>query len=137
MIASGRRLCLTVVVWSATKDAVKKMLPGYGGTVGRDSNPIWLHTGGDRQFCESHQHHLSKKDIKHINPKGDVLRFLTALHHLDYKHYVYDRIDPRTKVVATKCLEKERSELLHGIYRDDKRRTVARCRKRHRRRGSS
>ena len=136
MIARGRRLCL-VVVWSATKDAVKKMLAGYGGTVGQDSNPIWLHTDGDCQFCESHQRHLSKKDPKHINPKVDVLGFLTALHRLDYKHYVYDRIDPHTKMVATRYLEKERSELLHGICRDDKRRTVTRYRKRHRRRGGS
>lgn len=70
------------------------MLSRYGGTVEQDSNSTWLHTGGDRQFCESHQRHLSKKDLKHINLMGDVLGFLTALHRLGYKHYVYDRIDP-------------------------------------------
>ena len=103
---------------------------GYG------SNPIWLHTGGDRQFCEAHQRRLSKKDLKYLNPKGDALEFLTALHRLDYKHYVYDRIvDPHTRMVAARCLEKERSELFHGAYQDDERRTIARYRKRHRREG--
>ena len=136
MVARGSRLCLAEVVWSATKAAVKRMLPDYGGTVGQDSNPIWLHTGGDRQFCEAHQRRLSKKDLKYLNPKGDILKFLTALHRLDYKHYVYDRIvDPHTRMVAARCLEKERSELFHGAYQDDEHRTIARYRKRHRREG--
>ncbi len=136
MVARGSRLCLVVVVRSATKDAVKEMLPGYEGTVGQDSNPIWLHTGGDHQMCESHQRRLSKKDLTYLNPKGDVLEFLTALHRLDYKHYVYDKIgDAHTRMVAARCLEKERSGLMHGEYRDDKRRTIARYRKRHRREG--
>ena len=110
MVARGRRLCLAVVVRSATKDAVKEMLPGYGGTVGQDSNTIWLHTGGDRQMCMQHQYRLSKKDLKHTNPMGGVLEFLAALNRLDHKHHVYDKIgDPRTRTVAARYLEKERS----------------------------
>ena len=117
MVARGSRLCLAVVVWSASTGAVKKMLPGYGDTVGQDSNPIWMHTGGDRQMCMQHRYHLSKKDIKHTNPKGDILEFLTALKRLDCKHHVYDRMgDPHTRMVAAKCLEKERSGLLHGSH---------------------
>ena len=134
MVARGRRLCL--VVRSANTGAVKKMLPGYGGTVGQDSNTIWLHAGGDHQMCMQHQYRLSKKDLKHTNPKGDVLEFLTALKRLDYKHHMYDGIgDPHTRMVAARCLEKERSGLLHGSHRDDKQRTMARYRKRHRREG--
>ena len=49
---------------------------------------------------------------------------------------MYDKIgDAHTRMDAARCLEKERSELMHGEYRDDKRRTIARYRKRHRREG--
>ena len=49
---------------------------------------------------------------------------------------MYDKIeDTHTRMVAARCLEKERSGLMHGEYRDDKRRTIARYRKRHRREG--
>ena len=136
MVARGSRPCLAVVVWSASTGVVKKMLPGYKGTVGQDFNSIWLHTGGDRQMCESHQYRLSKKGLKHTNPNGDVLEFLTALNRLDYKHYVYDKIgDLHTRMVAARCLEKERSELLNGPHRDDKQHTIARYGKRHGREG--
>ena len=136
MVVRGGRLCLAVVVWSANIKAVKEMLPNYKGTVGQDSNPIWLHTGGDHQMCMQHQRRLSKKDIVHRSLKGDPLKFLTSLRRLDYKHHVYDKIkDSRTRMVAARCLEKERSELMHGEYRDDKEGTIARRQKRHRREG--
>ena len=136
MVARGSRLCLAEVVWSATIDAVKKMLPNYSGTVGQDSNTIWLHTGGDHQMCMQHQRRLSKKDLIHRSLKGDPLKFVTALHRLDYKHHTYDKIeDPHTRMVAARCLEKERSELMHGEYHDDEDGTIARRQKRHRREG--
>ena len=61
---------------------------------------------------------------------------MTALHRLDYKHHTYDKIgDPQTRMVAARCLEKERSKLMHGEYHDDEDGTIARRQKRHRREG--
>ena len=77
-----------------------------------------------------------QEGIVHRSLKGDPLKFLTSLRRLDYKHHVYDKIkDSRTRMVAARCLEKERSELMHGEYRDDKEGTIARRQKRHRREG--
>ena len=67
MMARGAKFCLARVVESATIAEVKLMLSGYMGVLGQDSNTIWLHTGGDRQFCMQHQRRLSKKDIEHLN----------------------------------------------------------------------
>ena len=51
-----------------------------------------------------HQRRLSKKDIMHLNLKGAPLEFLTALQHLDYKHYVYNKIeDPHNRMAAAGC----------------------------------
>ena len=136
MVARGKEICLAKVVWSANIKEVKKMLPGYKWTVGQDSNTIWFHTGGDHQLCEQHQRRLSKKDLVHRNPKGDSLKFLTALHRLDSKGHVYAEIeDAHTRMVAARCLEKERSELLNGEYQDDEDGTIAKRKKRHRREG--
>ena len=53
----------------------------------------------------------------HRDPKGDSLVFLTALYHLDAMSHVYAKTeDPHTKMVAARCMEKERSELLNGEY---------------------
>ena len=136
MMARGDRFCLARVVESATIVEVKLMLPEYAGVVGQDSNPIWLHTGGDHQFCMQHQRRLSKKDIEHLNLKGDPLIFLIALKRLDYKHHVYDKIeDPYTRMVAARCLEKERSELLRATYAGSKDKIITRRQKRHTREG--
>lgn len=107
MVARGAEHCLAKVVSSANMAEVGKMLPGYTGVVGQDSNTIWLHTGGDHQMCMQHQRRLSKKDLEHRNLKGDSLKFLTALHRLDYKHYMYDNIkDMHTRRIAALCLDK-------------------------------
>ena len=136
LVARGAKLCLVKVVWSATIDAVKIFLPGYTGKVGQDSNPIWFHIGCDHQMCMQHQRRLSKKDLKHLNLKGDPLLFLTELQRLDYLHHVYDKIeDPHTRIVAARCLEKKRSDLLHEAFTDDEDGTIARRRKRHVREG--
>ena len=136
MMARGAKFCLARVVKSATKDEVKAMLPGYTGVVGQDSNTIWLHIGGDRQFCMQHQRRLSKKDLKHLNLQGDALEFLTALRRLDYKHHVYNEIeDPHTRAVAARCLEKERSELLRATYEGTEEPIITRRMKRHTREG--
>ena len=136
MMACGVKFCLARVVLSATIEEVKAMLPGYTGVVGQDSNTIWLHAGGDRQFCMQHQRRLSKKDLKHLNLKGDPLEFLTALRRLDYKHHVCNKIeDPHTRTVAARCLEKERSELLRAAYEGTKDVIITRRMKRHTREG--
>ena len=136
MVVRAEDMCLAQVVWSANIEAVKEMLPEYKGTIGQDSNPIWAHTGGDRQYCKPHQRRLSKKDLLHRDLKGDPLKFLTDLYHLDCKDLVYDKIeDPHTRRVAARCLEKERSELLNGKYEDDEDGTIAKRQKRHRREG--
>ena len=136
MVARGAEHCLAKVVSSANIDEVGKMLPGYTGVVGQDSNTIWLHTGGDHQMCMQHQRRLSKKCMEHRNLKGDSLEFLTELHRLDYKHYMYDKIeDIHTRRVAARCLDKERSELMWGTYEDDEYNTIARRQKRHYREG--
>ena len=136
MVIRGKKTCVARVVWSANIEEVKKMLPGFKGTVGQDSNPIWFHTGGDHQLCDKHQRRLSKKDLLHRNLEGDPLKFLTALYRLDCKGMVCAKIeDPHTRMVAAKCLEKERSELLNGEYEDDEYRTIAKRQKRHRREG--
>ena len=52
--------------------------------------------------------------------KEDPLKFLTALHRLDAKSHMYAKIeDLHTRMVAARCMEKERSELLNGEYQDD------------------
>ena len=136
LMVRGAKFCLAKVVWSATIEAVKLLLPGYLGIVGQDSNTIWLHVGLIHQFCMQHQRRLSKKDLKHLNPKGDALEFLTALHRLDYKHHVYNKIeDPHTRMVAARCLEKERSELLRATYADTTEVIITRRMKRHTREG--
>lgn len=136
MVARGAKSCLAEVVWSANIEAAKKMLFGYAGVVGQDSNPIWLHVGRDHQMCMQHQRRLSKKDLTYRNLNGDPLLFLTELRRLDYLHHVYDKIgDPHTRTVAARCLEKSRSELLYREFVDDKDGTIARRRKRHAREG--
>ena len=136
LMARGAKFCLAKVVWSANIEAVKLFLRGYLGIVGQDSNTIWLHIGLIHQFCMQHQRRLSKKDLKHLNLKGDALEFLTALHRLDYKHHVYDKIkDPHTRMVAARCLEKERSELLRATYADTTEVIITRRMKRHNREG--
>ena len=136
MVARGEKICLAKVVWSANIEEVKKMLPEYKGTVGQDSNTMWFHTGDDHQMCEQHQRRLSKKDLLHRDLKGDSLVFLTALYHLDAMSHVYAKIeDPHTKMVAARCMEKERSKLLNGEYQDDEDGTIAKRVKRHRREG--
>lgn len=87
-------------------------------------------------MCMQHQRRLSKKDLEHRNLKGDSLKFLTALHHLDYKHHIYDKIgDIHIRRVAARCLDKERSELMWGTCEDDEYKTIARRQRRHRREG--
>ena len=61
--------------------------------------------------------------------KGYILKFLTTLNRLDYKHYMYDKIDHYAGMVTAKRLEEERNEILHGAYQSDKHRTVAKYRK--------
>ena len=57
----------------------------------------------------------------HLNLKGAPLEFLLALKRLDYKHHVCNKIeDPHTRMVAARCLEKERSELLRATYTDSR-----------------
>ena len=136
LVARGDKNCLVEAVWSANIDAVKKMLPKYKGKVGQDSNPIWMHVGCDRQFCMQHQRRLSKKDLKYLNLQGDPVVFLTELRRLDYLHHVYHKIeDPHTRMVAARCLEKKRSDLLHEAFTDDTDGTIARRKKRHKREG--
>ena len=68
--------------------------------------------------------------------QGARLEFLLALKRLDYKHHIYNKIeDPHTRMVAAKCLEKERSELLRATYADNKDKIIARRKKRHAREG--
>ena len=56
MVARGAKSCLAEVVWSANIAAAKKLLSGYAGVVGQDSNPIWLHVGCDHQMCMQHRY---------------------------------------------------------------------------------
>ena len=136
LVARGENMCLAEVVWSANKEAVKKMLPGYAGVVGQDSNTIWLHTGGDHQMCMQHQRRLSKKDLLHRNLEAAVKKFLEDLRRLDYLHHVYDKIEGlHARIVAARCLEKRRSELLNAEYEDDEEGSIGMRKKRHRREG--
>ena len=97
---------------------------------------MWFHTGDDHQLCAQHQRRLSKKDLLYCNPKEDPLKLLTALYHLDVMSHVYAKIeDPDIKMVAARCMEKERSELLNCEYQDDEDCTIAKRVKRHRREG--
>ena len=59
-----------------------------------------------------------------------------ALCSLEHKHYRYYKIeDKHTREVASRCLEKERSELLNAEYQDDEDHTIATFKKRHVREG--
>ncbi len=112
------------------------MLPGYASVVGQDSNTIWLHTGGDHQLCMQHQRRLSKKDLLYRNLEAAVEKFLEDLRRLDYLHHAYDKIEaPHERIVAVRCLEKTRSELLNAEYEDDGECSIAKRKKRHRREG--
>ena len=136
LVARGENMCLAEVVWSADKEAVKKMLPGYAGVAGQDSNMIWLHTGGDHQLCMQQQRRLSKRDLLYRNLEAAVEKFLEDLRRLDYLHHVYDKIEaPHVRIVAARCLEKTRSGLLNAEYEDDGEGSIAKRKKRHRREG--
>ena len=114
MVARGAKFCVAEGAGSANIEAVKELLPGYAGTVGQDSNTIWLHAGGDHQTYMQHRRRLSKKDLTHRNLKDDTPRFLTELHRLDCLH-VYDEIkDTRTRMVAARCLEKSAASCCTG-----------------------
>ena len=70
-----------------------------------------------------------------IRFRGDSLELLTALRRLDSKNHVYDKVeDTYARMVATRCLEKERSELLNGEYQDEDG-TIGKRKKRHLREG--
>ena len=136
MVARGKDYCLVRVTESATKKEVEKMLPGYKGVVGQDSNTIWFATGNYHQMCLEHQRRLPKKELVYHGPQGDVSEFLNELYRLICKHYQYDKIeDQHTREVAARCLQREYSELFWHPYKDDKDGTIARFRKRYRREG--
>ena len=156
MVALGKKACLARVVESATIERVREMLPDYQGIVVQDSKTIWLHTGSDHQMCMWHQHRLCRKDLKYGNPKGDALRFVSALDRINLGHYHADEIsDPHTRAVAARCLDKQRSELINHPWGEERcgqegcgpdgcdncrldeegRKTIARHIKRHRREG--
>ena len=98
MVALGKKACLARVVESATIERVKEMLPDYRGIVEQDSKTIfWLHAGSDHQICMWHQHRLCRKNPKYGNPKGDKLRFVSALDRINLGHCLADEIsDPHT-----------------------------------------
>lgn len=132
----GRDKCLMEVVESADIKAVKKMLPDYKGTVIHDSKTIWLHTGKEHQMCMWHQRRIPKTDLKYKNPKNDVKEFLDEIYRLNAKHYPLNKIsDMHTRIVAARCLEKERSCIMNHDWTDDEIGTIARYRKRHYREG--
>ena len=156
MVALGEKACLVMVVDSATIKRVKEMIPGYQGTIIQDSKTIWLHGSPNHQLCMWHQHRLYKKDLGDGNPKGDALRFVSAMDRITLDHYRADRItDRHTREVAARCLERLRSELVHRPWGgepcgrkgcgpegcgncsldEDGRKTINRHIKRHRREG--
>ena len=156
MVALGGKTCLIMVVDSATIKRVKEMLPGYQGIIIQDSKAIWLHGSSRHQMCMWHQHRLYKKDLNDGNPKGDALRFVSAMDRITLGHYRADKItDQHTREVAARCLDKQRSELIHHRWGEERcgqegcgpdgcdncrldedgRKTIARHIKRHRREG--
>ena len=68
-----------------------------------------------------HQHRLCRKDPKYGNPKGDKLRFVSTLDRISLGHYHADEIsDPHTMAVAARCLDKQRSELIHHRWGEER-----------------
>ena len=87
----------------------------------QDSKTIWLHSSPNHQLCMRHQHRLYKKDLGDGNPKGDALRFVSALDRITLGHYRADRItDRHTRAVAARCLERQRSELIHHRWGEER-----------------
>ncbi len=83
-----------------------------------------------------HQRRLSKKNLLYRNLEAAVKKFLNDLRRLDYLHHVYDKIEGlHARIVAARCLEKMRSELLNAEYEDDEEGSIGMRKKRHRREG--
>lgn len=116
--------------------ALKMFLPGYDGIVGHDPYPGWAHIGSDHQLCGQHEIRLPKKDLKYRNPQGDVREFLLQLVSLIKQYFEADKIkDPHVRRVAADCLDESMRKLMNHEWKDDKRRTINRYRKRCRREG--